>query len=46
MMLIALVSDNHVDNYLQEILVFVYNSPMVNNRSNENFISKRPLYFV
>ena len=30
--LITLVSDNHVDNYLKEILAFVYYGSIVNNR--------------
>ena len=30
--LITLVNDNHVDNYLKEILEFVYYSSIVNNR--------------
>ena len=28
----TLVNDNHADNYLQEILAFVYNGSTVNNR--------------
>ena len=30
--LITLVSDNHVDNYLKEILAFVYYGSILNNR--------------
>ena len=30
--LITLVNDNHMDNYLKEILVFVYYGLIVNNR--------------
>ena len=30
---ISLVNDNHVDNNLKEILVYVYSGSIVNNRS-------------
>ena len=30
--LITLVNDNHMDNYLKEILVFVYYGSIVNNQ--------------
>ena len=31
--LITLFNDNHVDNYLKEILVFVYYGSIVNNQT-------------
>ena len=34
--LITLVNDNHLDNYLKEILAFVYYSLIVNNRPPKN----------
>ena len=33
--LIILVSDNHVNNYLKEILSFVYCGSIINNRPNK-----------
>ena len=32
--LITLVNNNHMDNYLKEILAFVYYGSIVNNQSN------------
>ena len=35
--LITLVNDNHVDNYLKEILAFLYYGSIVNSRSKKVF---------
>ena len=38
--MITLVIDNHVDNYLKEILAFVYYDSFVNNRPKNRLIQK------
>ena len=40
--LIKLVNDNHVDNYLKDILAFVYYGSIVNNRSKNRKESGQP----
>ena len=44
--LIILVNDNHVDNYLKEILAFVYYGSFVNNRPNKNKIRTKSNNFL
>ena len=34
--LITLVNDNHMDNYLKDILAFVYHGYIANSRPNES----------
>ena len=39
--LITLVNDNHVDNYIKEILAFEYYGLIVNNQPKNNIILGR-----
>ena len=42
--LITLVSDNHVDNYLKEILVFVYYGSIVNDQPNNGSLNYKHMH--
>ena len=42
--LITLVNDNRVDNYLKEILAFVYYGSIVNNRLDQLQTFEQRLY--
>ena len=47
--LISLVNDNHVDNYLKEILAFVYYGSIVNNQPNWlcwGLMTRQPLWVI
>ena len=39
--MITLVNDNHMDNYLKEMLVFVYYGSIVNNQPNKKNNKKK-----